>query len=134
MFNVVIAIVLFAHGIGHVMGPVQVFKVATINPAWTGDSWLLTGMAGQPIAQAIGVTLWTAALVGFVLLAGVVLGWLPAAWWGPLAVGSSLISIAAIVLFPMAFPVGSVIGALAVDVVVLLAALWFHWTPTGVPA
>ena len=32
----VIAAVLFAHGIGHVMGPLQVFKVAVINPAIGG--------------------------------------------------------------------------------------------------
>jgi hypothetical protein len=27
-----------AHGIGHGMGLLQLFKVATVNPQWHGDS------------------------------------------------------------------------------------------------
>ena len=77
----VIAAVLFAHGIGHVMGPLQVFKLAVINPAWAGDSWLLTGAGGQTLGQAIGMVLWMTALVGFVAAAAVVMGWLPVTWW-----------------------------------------------------
>jgi hypothetical protein len=64
--KVVIAAVLFAHGIGHVMGPLQVLKVAVINPTWTGESWMLTGVAGTTVSQVIGVVLWATALVGFV--------------------------------------------------------------------
>ena len=92
----VIAAVLFAHGIGHVMGPLQVFKVAVVNPAWAGDSWLLTGAGGQTLGQAIGIVLWMTALVGFVAAAAVVMGWLPVTWWVPLAVASSVASLAAI--------------------------------------
>ena len=46
MLKVVIAVVLLAPGIGHSMWLLQVFKVATVNPAWQGDSWILTGPAG----------------------------------------------------------------------------------------
>jgi hypothetical protein len=130
MLKVVIGLILLAHGIGHSMGLLQVFKVASVNPAWNGDSWLLTGVAGSTATQAIGSLLWTAAIVGFMALGAVVLGWLPGDWWKALAIGASLVSLAGLVLFPMAFPTFSSIGALAVDAAVLVAVLWFHWVPS----
>ncbi|HEU5325156.1 MAG TPA: hypothetical protein VFV59_04660 [Candidatus Limnocylindria bacterium] len=131
MLKILIALVLMAHGIGHSMGPLGMFNIATINPAWHGDSWILSGV-GPSLTQVVGTVLWTLALVGFIAVGAVVLGWLPADWWVPLAVGSSLVSIAGIILFPVAFPVFSTLGALAVDVVVLAAALWLGWTPSDV--
>jgi hypothetical protein len=128
MLRVIIALLLFAHGIGHVMGPLKVLGVATVNPAWHGDSWLL-GWAGQSLTSVIGVAVWSAALVGFVALAAVVIGWLPAAWWAPLGITSSVISLTGLVLFPIAFPPISTIGAAVVDVGVLVAVFWLHWTP-----
>ena len=125
----VIAVVLFAHGIGHVMGPLQIFKVAVINPAWSGDSWVLTGVAGQTVSQAVGLVLWATAMIGFVLAAAVVMGWLPATWWVPLALVSSVASLVAIALFPHAFPAFSTVAAALVDIAVLVAVLWFHWAP-----
>lgn len=131
MLKVVIAAVLVAHGIGHVMGPLGMFKVATVNPAWHGDSWILSAVGGTGVTQALGTVLWLLALVGFVVLGGVVLGWLPASWWQPLAIGSAVVSLAGLLLFPSAFPVMSTIGALALDVVVLAAVLWLGWEPGG---
>jgi hypothetical protein len=34
------------------------------------------------------------------------------------------------VLFPMAFPTFSSIGALVIDAAVLVAVGWFHWLPS----
>jgi hypothetical protein len=133
MLKVAIAVVLLAHGIGHSMGLIQMFKVATVNPAWKGDSWLLAD-AGSTITQALGVVVWVGAIIGFTAVAGVVLGWLPASWWAPLAVGSALISIAGLVLFPVAFPTFSSVGALVVNVAVLAAVLWYHWAPADLTA
>ena len=130
MLKVVIALILFAHGIGHSMGLLQVFKVASVNPAWHGDSWLLTGVAGPTATQAVGTVLWVAAIIGFVALGAVVMGWLPESWWTPLAVAASVVSLAGLVLFPVAFPTFSSIGAFAVNAAVLVAALWFHWVPS----
>jgi hypothetical protein len=130
----VIAAVLFAHGIGHVMGPLQMFKLAVINPAWSGDSWVLTGVAGQTVSQAIGIVLWTTALIGFVLAAAVVMGWLPTTWWVPLALAASVASLIAIALFPSAFPTFSTVAAALVDTAVLVAVLWFHWAPEALAA
>jgi len=129
MLKIVIALVLVAHGIGHSLGPLGMFKLATVNPAWRGDSWVLSGVGGVGITQVVGTVLWLLALVGFVVLGAVVMGWLPAAWWRPLAIGSSLVSLVGLFLFPSAFPVFSTMGALAVDVAVLAAVLWFGWAP-----
>ena len=129
MLKIVIALILFAHGVGHSLGLLQVFKVASVNPAWNGDSWLLTGVLGPTATQAVGAILWAAAMVGFVALAAIVLGWLPESWWAPLAIGASVASLAGLLLFPIAFPTFSSIGAFAVDAAVLVAVLVFHWVP-----
>jgi hypothetical protein len=129
MLKVVIAVVLLAHSIGHSLGLLQIIKVATVNPAWRGDSWLLTGTLGATLTQVVGASIWTVAIVGFAALAAVVAGWLPSSWFTPLAIASSAISLAGIVVFPMAFPMSSTIGALTVDVVLLVAATWFRWLP-----
>jgi len=128
MFKIVVALVLLAHGIGHSLGLLQIFKVATVSPDWHGDSWLLTGPVGMTATQLIGGVIWTAAIIGFAALAAVVLGWLPAAWFPPLAIGSASVSLLGVILFPVAFPVTSTIGAVVVDVLVLAAA-WLHWLP-----
>jgi hypothetical protein len=129
MLKIVIALILFAHGVGHSIGLLQVFKVTSVNPAWNGESWLLTGVVGSTATQAVGATLWTTAMVGFVALAAVVLGWLPPSWWTPLAIVASVASLSGLVLFPVAFPTFSSIGAFVVDAAVLVAVLWFHWVP-----
>jgi len=129
MFKVAVAVVLLAHGIGHSMGLLQMFKVATINPEWHGDSWLLTGAAGPTATQAVGAVLWVAAIVGFAALAATVVGWLPSAWFAPIAIGSSIASLVGLLLFPIAFPTFSTIGALVVDLGVLAAVVWYHWLP-----
>ena len=134
MVRIVIALVLAAHGIGHSMGILGTYKVATVNPAWHGDSWILTGISGEGPTHAIGTLLWTFAIIGFVALGAVVAGWLPEAWWGPLAVGSSLVSLAGLLFFPTAFPAFSTLGALVVDLAVLAAVLWFGWVPSDLAA
>jgi hypothetical protein len=129
MLKVVIALVLLAHGIGHSMGLLGIFKFATVNPSWNGDSWLLTGALGTTVTQAIGAVLWAAAIIGFGALAASIMGWLPMAWFQPLAIGSSVLSLAGLLLFPVAFPTFSTIGALVIDVAVLAATTWYGWLP-----
>ncbi len=129
MLNVVIAIVLAAHDIGHVIGILQVLKVGAPRPTWDGSSWILGDAAGTGATGLIGLALWTVAMVGFLAAAGVVLGWLPSDWWTPLALVASVASLAGIVLFPSAFPTFSTLGGLVVDIAVLVAVLWVRWTP-----
>lgn len=126
MYKVVIAGVLLAHGIGHSMGLLQLFNLATVNSDWQGGSWLITGAASAPVTQLVGGLLWTIAIIGFSALATAVLGLLPSTWIAPLAIASSIASMIGLVLFPVAFPVSSTVGALAVDVTVLIASS-YHW-------
>lgn len=130
MVKIALAVLLLAHGIGHSMGLLQVFKVATINPGWDGESWLLTGPAGTTWTHAVGAVLWTASIIGFAALAAAVLGWLPASAFNALAIGSASASLLGLVLFPIAFPTVSTIGALIVDLGVLAAVTWYHWQPS----
>jgi hypothetical protein len=134
MLKIIIALVLLSHGIGHSMGLLQVFKIATVSPQWKGDSWLLTGSAGLAVSQILAVSLWILAIVGFAALAAVVVGWLPEAWWVPLAIGASAVSLAGLFLFPVAFPLFSTVGAFAVNAAVLVAVLWFQWVPSDLAA
>jgi hypothetical protein len=134
MVKILVAVVLFAHGIGHVLGPLQVFKVTAAEPTWNGDSWLLTGVTGQTVSNAIGLALWVAAMIGFVAAAAIVMGWLPASWWVPLAVGSSVVSLVAIALFPTAFPTTSTVAAGGRRRCVLIGVLGLKWAPTAIPA
>lgn len=133
MVKLVIAVVLLAHGIGHSLGLLQMFDVATVNPAWRGDSWILSGPLGATLTQLIGIVVWVGAIVGFSVAAAIVLGWLPGTWFIPVAVVSAVMSLLGIALFPMAFPTTSTVGALVVDVG-LLAALWLHWLPEEIAA
>lgn len=134
MLKIVIALVLLGHGIGHSMGLLQTFQVARVNPAWDGQSWILSGVAGPSVTQLVGIVVWSVALIGFVVLAGVVMGWLPVAWWVPLAILSAVASLIGVLLFPTAFPTISTIGAVAVDLSVLLAVTLADWSPTDLPA
>jgi hypothetical protein len=134
VLKIIVGVVLAAHGIGHSIGLLGMFKVAAANPAWDGESWLLTGPAGTTATQTVGVLLWTVSMAGFVALAAIVFGWLPETWWVPLAIVSSLASLAGVLLFPVAFPTFSTVGAVAVDVLVLVATLAFHWVPSDLAA
>ena len=134
MIKLLVALVLFAHGVGHSLGLLQVFKVAAVNPQWDGTSWVLTGTIGTTAAQIVGVVTWTVAMVGFIVAAAAVLGWLPAAWFAPVAFVSSIASLAGLALFPLAFPTFSTIGALVVDIATLFAVVWMHWVPTDATA
>jgi len=134
MLRIVIGLVLLGHGIGHSIGLLGMFKVATVNPAWNGDSWLLTGPAGPTLTQGVGVVLWTVSMIGFAALAGILFGWLPLTWWVPVAVVASLASLAGVLFFPVAFPTVSTIGAVAVDVAVLVAVFGYHWSPSDLAA
>jgi hypothetical protein len=134
MVRILIALVLFAHGVGHSLGLLQVFKVATVNPEWQGDSWLLSGLVSNTAAQMVGVVVWVVAMVGFIISAAIVMGWLPATWFAPVAVVSAIASLVGLLLFPFAFPPFSSLGAFVVDVGVLIAVMWAHWVPSDLTA
>jgi hypothetical protein len=89
---------------------------------------------GTTVTQVGGGLLWTASIVGFAALAAAILGWLPASWFPPLAVGSAVASLAGLLLFPIAFPTFSTLGALAIDLAVLVVAIWYESWSRSDPA
>ena len=131
--KLIIGLVLVAHGIGHSLGAFPIFGWAKAD-GWSGDSWILTGPAGVTATHALGLVLWAAALVGFVVAGLGVLGVaVPVEWIRPVAVVASMVSLVAIGLFWDALPsMVSKVGAIGVDVIVLWAVLVAHWPSTEI--
>lgn len=127
--RILIAVVLFVHGVGHVMGMLPAFGMANRTETWSLRSWLLTGLLGETIARWIGVILFLLAMLGFV---GASLGLLdilvPYSAWRTLAVVSAVISLVALALYWNAFVTWfNKLGAIAVDVAVLVGLLVLNW-------
>jgi len=117
--RIVIALALFVHGVGHTLG------------LWMpARSWLLS--FSEPALRVIGAVCWVLAAAGFVVACLGFLGLLvPAPWWRPLAVAAACVSLLGIFLFWGTWPVFNTIGALAMNVAVLVALLLFHWPPVS---
>jgi hypothetical protein len=115
-----IAIVLLMHGIGHIMPFLAAWTPQKVG--FSDASWLFSGAVGvsSPLGQAFGL-LGLLALLGF--CAGA-LGLLThQQWWPAMTIAAAVVSIVAIVPWLSAWPLGSAIGALLVDVAVLVALL-----------
>lgn len=121
--NIGIAGVVGAHGIGHVLGWLPAWGLATFE-GLSSRSWLLTNLVGETATRGIGGALWLAPTIGFIAAAGGFLTNQP--WWQSVAAGSAVLSLVAIALFWDALPPGSRIGAIAVNLIVLagLARGW----------
>jgi hypothetical protein len=127
--RLIIAGILFIHGIGHVLGIMAALNLSNVK-GWSSRSWLLTGLIGEKASRVISFLLFLAALVGFVGAALALMGWLlPHEWWRSLSVISAAISLVALGLFWNAFPslFPNKIGAIAVDIAVLVGLLLLDW-------
>jgi hypothetical protein len=120
----IVALVLIAHGIGHAMGFMAAWT--TIPSGLTTGHWLFSD--GVTMNSAVGRAFGLLWLVGLVAFMGSGFGLLMgAAWWQPLAIAASVISLVAIVPWLNVMPMGSAFGAVAVDVITLVVLL----TPWG---
>jgi hypothetical protein len=129
VLRALVAVVLFIHGIGHVMGILPALQVVNVK-GWNSRSWLLTPLIGETAGRILSIILFVVALIGFVASALALLGWLvPHEWWRTLAVVSAVISIVTIVLFWNAFVAlfPNKVGALGMDVAVLACLLVLNW-------
>lgn len=127
-WRIAIAVVLIAHGVGHALGVVPVF--VTIADDWNMRSAVFSGSLGESRTQAVGIALWSACLVGFVASGLALLGaGLPVAWWEPLAVASSVLSLLTLALFWHGFPtlVPNKVGAIVVDLTAIAGILFAGW-------
>ena len=124
LVKVVVAGVLGAHGVGHVMGWMPALGLARFDGV-SGSSWLLSGTLGDGATRLVAVGLFAVPTVGFVAAAvGLLLG---QPWWRPLAVTSAGVSLAATAIYPQAFPTGSTVGSVAINVIVLYGVLVADW-------
>jgi hypothetical protein len=127
--RIIIAAILFVHGIGHVLGILAALQLSTID-SWSSRSWLLTGLIGDTASRVISFVLFLAALLGFVCAALALMDWLlPHEWWRSLSMISATISFIALGLFWNAFPsfFPNKIGAIVVNIAVLVCLLWLEW-------
>ncbi|HEY7343106.1 MAG TPA: hypothetical protein VH591_19695 [Ktedonobacterales bacterium] len=118
MLRYFVAIILLVHGIGHIM---------PFMAAWTSQKagfssapWIFSGgmTVGSPVGQAFGL-LGLVALLGFV--AGAIGLVTQQPWWPMATVAAAAISLVTILPWVSSWPVGSMIGALAVDIAVIVA-------------
>lgn len=124
MLRIVAVLILIVHGIGHVMAPVSAWVPG--GSAFSRGSWLLS--PGVTIDSAAGralAVLWIIPLVGFI--GGAIGLWTGAGWWREALLVSSVVSIVVVLPWWRVMPTGSYLGALAVDLLVLVALL----TPWG---
>lgn len=127
--RIIIAGLLFVHGIGHVMGILPALQMADVK-GWNSHSWLLTPILGETVSRILSIVLFGAAIVGFVASALALLGWLvPHDWWRTLAIVFAVVSILTIVLYWNAFVAffPNKVGALGVDIAILVCLLWLNW-------
>jgi hypothetical protein len=127
--RLIIAGILFVHGLGHVLGIMAALNLSK-QEDWSSHSWLLTGLVGEKVSQVICFLLFLAVLLGFIGAAMALMGWLlPHEWWRSLSVVSAAISLVSLGLFWYAFPkfFPNKIGAIAVDIAVLVGFLWLDW-------
>jgi len=128
LVKLVVGGVIGAHGIGHVLGWMPAWGIARFE-GMSSHSWLLSGMLGEGMAKLGAGVLFVLPTIGFVAAAAGLLTGQP--WWRQVAVGSAAVSLACTALYPQALPMGSTIGAVAVDLAVLYAVVVANWDPTG---
>jgi len=127
LWRTILAVVVGAHGIGHVLFLVPLLGIADWGQSTR--SWLLTDRVGDRVTRIVGSLLWLAATLGFVAVAVGIFG--QQEWWRGLAVGSAAVSIVGLVLFWSDSAASSAFSALAFDVAVLVALLVLNWPPSS---
>lgn len=127
MLNLVVAIAVLAHGIGHILFLVPAVGIANWADQ-TGHSWLLAPVLGDGVTRAVAALVWSAATLLFV--GGVAGFWMSLDWWRPVTIAAAIVSIAGIVVFWDGIAASNAFLAVVFDVVVLVALLWIHWPAT----
>ena len=120
ILRILIAGALFVHGVGHTLG------------FWMpARSWLFPNW-GEPVLRVISSLFWILTAVSFLAaLLGFLGVLIPSGLWRPLAVGTAFVSILGLVLFWGMWPAFNTIGALGMNIAVLITQLWLSWPPTS---
>lgn len=126
--RLIVAGIIGAHGIGHVLGWLPALGVVRFEGTAV-DSWLISGVSGDGGNRLVATVLFLVPTVGFVAAAIGLLTGQP--WWRQAAVGSAAVSLAGTALFPHAFPAGSTVGSVVVNVAILGGVLVLRWGADG---
>ena len=118
VWRYVIGAVIIAHGLGHAGGP------------WFFQGSWLTDVLASGVLRWAFIVLWILAGLGFVAAGLAVLGVLvPVELWRMLSIGSAALSLVVAVLFLGGGMNQPLFNALAMDAIILVALLIFHWPP-----
>jgi hypothetical protein len=133
----VVAAALLVHGLGHggALGGLiwYRFRPGDETRPWSAArAWLFPSLPA-PTAIVVASVFWVLCLIGFVSAAlsfwGILL---PGDMWRPLAAASAIVSILGIALFLGTWPTFNTLGALAMNIAVLVTQLWLHWPPQAI--
>jgi hypothetical protein len=118
ILRILVAGALFVHGVGHTLG------------FWMpARSWLFPSL-GEPILRIISSAIWILAAIGFLAaflgFLGVVV---PHNLWRLFAVGTAFVSLVGLALFWGTWPLFNTIGALGMNMAVLVTQFWLSWPP-----
>ncbi len=97
--TVLAGVLVLLHGLTHLWYVVLGLRLVPFRPemGWTGHSWALSGLLGEPATRAFAVAVYLLCAAAFALGGAAVLAHGP--WWRPLLIGAAVLSLAAIVLF-----------------------------------
>ncbi|MBX3060539.1 MAG: hypothetical protein KF770_29125 [Anaerolineae bacterium] len=118
--RMVLAVVVAAHGIGHILFLMPL--ISSTNWGQVSQSWLL---GGGGLARGVGAVIWLVSLVGFVAAAFGIFR--ETDWWQTVAVVSAAVSTVGLVLFWTRPSTSPALSALIFNLLVLAALLIFHW-------
>jgi hypothetical protein len=124
MLRIIMALVLGAHGIGHLIGVVGAIRPGGISWGGSSESWLITPALGRvtPVVESLVFAVPT---IGWVIAAAFLFG--GNELWRPVAIASAVASLLAVGLFPQQLQAGSMFGAVVVNLAVLTGLLLLHW-------
>lgn len=120
MLHIILAVVVAAHGIGHILFLVPLLGLADWGQS--AQSWLL---GDGNAARLIGSIIWLVAIAAFGMAAAGLLG--HQGWWRSAAIIGALISVVGLIIFWTNPATAPVISALVFNLLVLGALLILHW-------
>lgn len=126
----VVGLFLMLHGLVHIWYVVLAQRAVEFQAemGWTGESWLLTPLAGDTATRALATGLYLLATLGFVASAlGVFTG---QAWWKQATIAAAVFSAVVILIFwdgGMTMLMQRGLLGLLIDVAIVVALAAFDW-------
>lgn len=120
MLRIALALIIGAHGIGHILFLVPLLGIADWGQ--TARSWLITA---ETPARLVGGLLWLAAMVAFFAAVYGLLG--EHTWWRGVTIIGAAVSIVGLIIFWVNPATSPAVAALVFNLLVLGSLLIVHW-------